>query len=179
MKAIMNGFLVVVVMWCGDANCGIVGEAVAVWRDREMVVVGMGGGCDMVHEVVEAWATAKFENVGPSLEATMVSTDAAYNKISTGMLSRHGDPYSLIISRKEYQIGSDGNLQRVGLFINMEPKTRHLVSEPHDHCHLVVSGLAAHSGIHEGVELVEINVVEAWAAAKFENVGPSLEATVV
>ncbi|KAF7149467.1 hypothetical protein RHSIM_Rhsim03G0026100 [Rhododendron simsii] len=72
MKAIMNGFMVVVVMWCGDANCGIVGEAVAVWRDREMVVVGMGGGCDMVHEVVEVWATAKFENVGPSLEATMV-----------------------------------------------------------------------------------------------------------
>ncbi|KAF7147011.1 hypothetical protein RHSIM_Rhsim03G0031900 [Rhododendron simsii] len=58
------------------------------------------------------------------------------------MLSRHGDPYTLIIRRKvfcfhDYQIGSDGNLQGVGLFINMEPKTRHLVSEPHDHCLLV------------------------------------------
>ncbi|KAG5555807.1 hypothetical protein RHGRI_006450 [Rhododendron griersonianum] len=42
------------------------------------------------------------------------------------MLSRHGDPYTLIISGKEYQIGSDGNLQGVGRFINMEPKTRHL-----------------------------------------------------
>ncbi|KAF7148745.1 hypothetical protein RHSIM_Rhsim03G0025900 [Rhododendron simsii] len=29
MKAVMNGFMVVVVMWCGDANCGIAGEAVA------------------------------------------------------------------------------------------------------------------------------------------------------
>ncbi|KAG5555731.1 hypothetical protein RHGRI_006394 [Rhododendron griersonianum] len=55
------------------------------------------------------------------------------------MLSRHGDPYTLIISRKEYQIGSDGNSQGVGLFINMEPKTRHLVSEPHDHCLLVLT----------------------------------------
>ncbi|XP_058225209.1 carboxyl-terminal-processing peptidase 3, chloroplastic-like [Rhododendron vialii] len=58
------------------------------------------------------------------------SADAAYNKIS-GMLSRHGDPCTLIISRKEYQsfrIGSDGNLQGVGLFINMEPETRHLVA---------------------------------------------------
>ncbi|KAI8562291.1 hypothetical protein RHMOL_Rhmol03G0023100 [Rhododendron molle] len=129
------------------------------------------------------------------------------------MLSRHGDPYTLIISQKvfcfqEYQIGSNGNLQGVGLFINMEPKTRHLVSEPHDQCLLVLTlegdfvhvcnaqiggnnmdhndqfyewerricilllpdrllscvkalegGLAARAGIHEGVELVEINGV--------------------
>ncbi|KAI8562374.1 hypothetical protein RHMOL_Rhmol03G0031500 [Rhododendron molle] len=54
--------------------------------------------------------------------------------MSTGMLSRHGDPYALIISRMEYQIGHNGNLQGVGLFINMEPKTRHLESEPRDHC---------------------------------------------
>lgn len=30
MKAVVNGVMVVVAMWCGDANCGIVGEAVAV-----------------------------------------------------------------------------------------------------------------------------------------------------
>ncbi|KAI8545782.1 hypothetical protein RHMOL_Rhmol07G0064900 [Rhododendron molle] len=55
------------------------------------------------------------------------------------MLSRHGDPYTLIISRKSFRIGSDGNLQGVGLFINMEPETRHLVCETHDHCHLVLT----------------------------------------
>ncbi|KAG5555735.1 hypothetical protein RHGRI_006395 [Rhododendron griersonianum] len=45
MKAVVNGVMVVVVIWCGDANCGIVGDAVAVWWTgvmiREMVVVGM------------------------------------------------------------------------------------------------------------------------------------------
>lgn len=77
------------------------------------------------------------------------SEDAAYNKIKV-MLSTLGDPFTRIISPKvlfkslsffyhfilrpihvqEYQsfrIGSDGNLQGVGLFINAEPKTGHLV----------------------------------------------------
>ncbi|KAF7147035.1 hypothetical protein RHSIM_Rhsim03G0026700 [Rhododendron simsii] len=153
------------------------------------------------------------------------------------MLSRHGDPYALIISRKEYKIGSNGNLQGVGLFINMEPKTRHLVSEPHDHCLLVnlpqeiikhspIFSTISHHGTQEGhllkTRYVKILVpslldglklahelkmpsyyfketilvqektlkrdlhvasdaalVEAWATAKFENVDPSLEATMV
>ncbi|XP_022766727.1 carboxyl-terminal-processing peptidase 3, chloroplastic-like isoform X3 [Durio zibethinus] len=82
------------------------------------------------------------------------SADAAYGKIR-GMLSTLGDPFTRIISPKEYQsfrIGSDGNLQGVGLFINVEPKTGHLV---------VLSCLegtpAARAGIHEGDELIEIN----------------------
>lgn len=70
------------------------------------------------------------------LKQTMVeifplrSADAAYNKIS-GMLASLGDPFTRIISPKEYQsfrIGSDGNLQGVGLFINTEPNSGHLVS---------------------------------------------------
>ncbi|XP_031258239.1 carboxyl-terminal-processing peptidase 3, chloroplastic [Pistacia vera] len=82
------------------------------------------------------------------------SADAAYNKIS-GMLSTLGDPFTRIISPKEYQnfrIGSDGNLQGVGVFISIEPRTGHLV---------VLSCLedspAARAGIHEGDELIEIN----------------------
>ncbi|XP_052115701.1 MLO-like protein 6 isoform X2 [Arachis duranensis] len=61
------------------------------------------------------------------------SADAAYTKIR-GMLSTLGDPFTRIISPKEYQgfrIGSDGNLQGVGLFINIEPRTGHLhVQQP-------------------------------------------------
>lgn len=86
------------------------------------------------------------------------SADAAYGKIKA-MLSTLGDPFTRIISPKvfadvcftvygndlksvlpydtscdwqEYQsfrIGSDGNLQGVGLFINSEPRTGHLVSD--------------------------------------------------
>ncbi|KAG5401736.1 hypothetical protein IGI04_016343, partial [Brassica rapa subsp. trilocularis] len=68
------------------------------------------------------------------LQQTMVemfplrSADAAYGKIKA-MLSTLGDPFTRIISPKEYQsfrIGSDGNLQGVGLFINSEPETGHL-----------------------------------------------------
>ncbi|CAN1797505.1 Carboxyl-terminal-processing peptidase 3, chloroplastic [Linum perenne] len=57
------------------------------------------------------------------------SSDVAYNKIS-GMLSTVRDPFTQIISPKEYQsfrIGSDGNLQGLGVFINLESKIGHLL----------------------------------------------------
>ncbi|AQL03363.1 Carboxyl-terminal-processing peptidase 3 chloroplastic [Zea mays] len=87
------------------------------------------------------------------LQQTMVeifplkSADAAYSKIS-GMLSTLGDPFTRIISPKEYQsfrIGSDGNVQGVGVFINKEPSSGRL------------GGPADRAGIHEGDELVEID----------------------
>ncbi|KAH9678820.1 Carboxyl-terminal-processing peptidase 3 [Citrus sinensis] len=96
----------------------------------------------------------------PELQQTMVeifplkSADAAYGKIS-GMLSTLGDPFTRIISPKEYQsfrIGSDGNLQGVGLFISVEPRTGHLVV-----LSCVEDSPAARAGIHEGDELIEIN----------------------
>lgn len=94
--------------------------------------------------LVEAWGLIRETFIDPTfnhqdwdskLQQTMVemfplrSSDAAYNKISA-MLSTLGDPFTRIISPKEYQsfrIGSDGNLQGVGLFINAEPRTGHLV----------------------------------------------------
>ncbi|KAA3465207.1 carboxyl-terminal-processing peptidase 3, chloroplastic isoform X1 [Gossypium australe] len=94
--------------------------------------------------LVEAWGLIRETFVDPTfnhqdwdlkLQQTMVemfplkSADAAYGKIR-GMLSTLGDPFTRIISPKEYQsfrIGSDGNLQGVGLFITVEPKTGHLV----------------------------------------------------
>ncbi|XP_019058372.1 PREDICTED: carboxyl-terminal-processing peptidase 3, chloroplastic isoform X2 [Tarenaya hassleriana] len=82
------------------------------------------------------------------------SADAAYGKIK-GMLSTLGDPFTRIISPKEYQsfrIGSEGNLQGVGLFINSEPKTGHLVVMS-----CIEGSPADRAGIHEGEELVEIN----------------------
>lgn len=57
------------------------------------------------------------------------SADAAYGKLKA-MLSTLGDPFTRLITPKEYQsfrIGSDGNLQGVGLFINSEPRTGHLI----------------------------------------------------
>ncbi|KDP37349.1 hypothetical protein JCGZ_06803 [Jatropha curcas] len=119
--------------------------------------------------LVEAWGLIRETFIDPTfnhqdwdskLQQTMVemfplnSADAAYNKIS-GMLSTLGDPFTRIISPKEYQsfrIGSDGNLQGVGIFINIEPKTGHLVV-----LSCVEGSPAARAGIHEGDELVEIN----------------------
>ncbi|XP_051151621.1 carboxyl-terminal-processing peptidase 3, chloroplastic [Andrographis paniculata] len=119
--------------------------------------------------LVEAWGLIRETFFDPTfnhqdwdmkLQQTMVemfplrSEDDAYGKIK-GMLSTLGDPFTRIISPKEYQsfrIGSDGNLQGVGLFINTEPKTGHLI---------VLSCLenspAARAGIHEGDEIMEIN----------------------
>ncbi|KAL3341604.1 hypothetical protein AABB24_025913 [Solanum stoloniferum] len=119
--------------------------------------------------LIEAWSLIRETFVDPTfnhqdwdlkLQQTMVemfplrSEDAAYSKVR-GMLSTLGDPYTRIISPKEYQsfrIGSDGNLQGVGLFVSVQPKTGHLV---------VLSCLenspAARAGIHEGDELLEIN----------------------
>lgn len=119
--------------------------------------------------LVETWGLIRETFVDPTfnhqdwdskLQQTMVemfplrSADAAYNKIS-GMLSTLGDPFTRIISPKEYQsfrIGSDGNLQGVGLFINVEPGTGHLVVMS-----CVQGSPAARAGIHEGDELIEIN----------------------
>ncbi|XP_047958452.1 carboxyl-terminal-processing peptidase 3, chloroplastic [Salvia hispanica] len=119
--------------------------------------------------LVEAWGLIRETFIDPTfnhqdwdlkLQQTMVemfplrSEDAAYNKIK-GMLSTLGDPFTRIISPKEYQsfrIGSDGNLQGVGLFINAEPKTGHLVV-----LSCIENSPAARAGIHEGDELMEIN----------------------
>lgn len=119
--------------------------------------------------LIEAWGLIRESFVDPTfnhqdwdlkLQQTMVemfplkSADAAYNKIS-GMVSSLGDPFTRIISPKDYQsfrIGSDGNLQGVGLFINVEPTTGHLVVVS-----CVEDSPAARAGIHEGDELVEIN----------------------
>ncbi|XP_061963330.1 carboxyl-terminal-processing peptidase 3, chloroplastic isoform X2 [Populus nigra] len=119
--------------------------------------------------LVEAWGLIRETFVDPTfnhqdwdlkLQQTMVemfplnSADVAYTKIS-GMLSTLGDPFTRIISPKEYQsfrIGSDGNLQGVGIFINIEPRTGHLVV-----LSCVKGSPAARAGIHEGDELIEIN----------------------
>lgn len=119
--------------------------------------------------LIEAWGLIRESFIDPTfnhqdwdlkLQETMVemfplkSADAAYNKIN-GMVSTLGDPFTRIISPKEYQsfrIGSDGNLQGVGLFINVEPTTGHLVV-----LSCVADSPAARAGIHEGDELVEIN----------------------
>ncbi|XP_062165628.1 carboxyl-terminal-processing peptidase 3, chloroplastic [Alnus glutinosa] len=119
--------------------------------------------------LVETWGLIRETFVDPTynhqdwdskLQQTMVemfplrSADAAYKKIS-GMLSTLGDPFTRIISPKEYEsfrIGSDGNLQGVGLFITAEPKTGHLVV-----LSCVQGSPAARAGIHEGDELIEIN----------------------
>ncbi|KAK4404898.1 Carboxyl-terminal-processing peptidase 3, chloroplastic [Sesamum angolense] len=119
--------------------------------------------------LVEAWGLIRETFIDPTfnhqdwdlkLQQTMVemfplrSEDAAYNKIK-GMLSTLGDPFTRIISPKEYQsfrIGSDGNLQGVGLFVNVEPKTGHLVV-----LSCIENSPAARAGIHEGDELMEIN----------------------
>ncbi|XVE96017.1 hypothetical protein REPUB_Repub02eG0185400 [Reevesia pubescens] len=119
--------------------------------------------------LVEAWGLIRETFVDPTfnhqdwdlkLQQTMVemfplkSADAAYGKIK-GMLSTLGDPFTRIISPKEYQsfrIGSDGNLQGVGLFMSVEPKTGHLVV-----LSCVDGSPAARAGIHEGDELIEIN----------------------
>ncbi|GMN54799.1 hypothetical protein TIFTF001_023925 [Ficus carica] len=119
--------------------------------------------------LVEAWGLIRETFVDPTfnhqdwdlkLQQTMVeifplnSADAAYNKISA-MLSTLGDPFTRIISPKEYQsfnIASDGSLQGVGLFISVEPSTGHLVVLSR-----VEGSPAARSGIQDGDELVEIN----------------------
>ncbi|CAN1255580.1 Carboxyl-terminal-processing peptidase 3, chloroplastic [Linum perenne] len=119
--------------------------------------------------LIEAWGLIRETFVDPTfnhqdwdlkLQQTMVemfplsSSDAAYNKIS-GMLSTLGDPFTRIISPKEYQsfrIGSDGNLQGVGVFINLEPKTGHLVV-----LSCIEGGPAARAGVREGDELIEID----------------------
>ncbi|ONK68578.1 uncharacterized protein A4U43_C05F13530 [Asparagus officinalis] len=119
--------------------------------------------------LVETWGLIRETFIDPTfnhqdwdlkLQQTMVemfplkSADAAYNKIS-GMLATLGDPFTRIVSPKEYQsfrIGSDGNLQGVGLFINVEPRTGHLVV-----LSCVEGSPAARAGIHEGDELVEID----------------------
>ncbi|KAG6510670.1 hypothetical protein ZIOFF_028698 [Zingiber officinale] len=88
------------------------------------------------------------------------SADAAYSKIS-GMLATLGDPFTRLVSPKEYQssrIGSDGNLQGVGLFINVEPKSGNLVTgaKVDFYCRIIVGSPANRTGIHKGDELIEI-----------------------
>ncbi|GLT88247.1 hypothetical protein SLE2022_062820 [Rubroshorea leprosula] len=119
--------------------------------------------------LVEAWGLIRETFIDPTfnhqdwdlkLQQTMVemfplrSADAAYSKVK-GMLSTLGDPFTRIISPKEYQsfrIGSDGNLQGVGIFISVEPRTGHLVVLT-----CLEGSPAARAGIHEGDELIEIN----------------------
>ncbi|CAN6178279.1 unnamed protein product [Urochloa humidicola] len=119
--------------------------------------------------LVEAWGLIRETFVDPTfnhqdwdqkLQQTMVemfplkSADAAYGKIS-GMLSTLGDPFTRIISPAEYQsfrIGSDGNVQGVGVFINREPSSGRLLVMD-----CIQGGPADRAGIHEGDELVEID----------------------
>ncbi|XP_072982110.1 carboxyl-terminal-processing peptidase 3, chloroplastic [Typha latifolia] len=119
--------------------------------------------------LVEAWGLIRESFFDPTfnhqdwdlkLQQTMVemfplkSADAAYSKISA-MLATLGDPFTKIISPKEYQsfrIGSDGNLQGVGLFINVEPTSRNLVV-----LSCIEGSPADRAGIHEGDELIEID----------------------
>ncbi|XP_008808206.1 carboxyl-terminal-processing peptidase 3, chloroplastic isoform X1 [Phoenix dactylifera] len=119
--------------------------------------------------LVEAWGLIRETFIDPTfnhqdwdqkLQQTMVemfplkSADAAYNKIS-GMLASLGDPFTTIISPKEYRsfrIGSDGNLQGVGLFINKEPSSGRLVV-----LSCIEGSPADRAGIHEGDELIEID----------------------
>ncbi|KAK9725762.1 hypothetical protein RND81_05G167300 [Saponaria officinalis] len=119
--------------------------------------------------LIETWGLIRESFIDPSfnhqdwdlkLQQTLVemfplnSADAAYNKIRS-MVSSLGDPFTRIVSPKEYQnfrIGSDGNLQGVGLFVNVEPTTGHLVIVS-----CVEDSPAARAGIHAGDELVEIN----------------------
>ncbi|CAI0377086.1 unnamed protein product [Linum tenue] len=123
--------------------------------------------------LVEAWGLIRETFVDPTfnhqdwdskLQQTMVemfplsSSDAAYNKIR-GMLSTLGDPFTRIISPKEYQsfrIGSDGNLQGVGVFINLEPRTGRLVV-----LSCIEGGPAARAGVQEGDQLIEIDGIPA------------------
>ncbi|KAI7726438.1 hypothetical protein M8C21_019700 [Ambrosia artemisiifolia] len=81
--------------------------------------------------------------------------DASYSKIRR-MLCTLGDPFTRILSPTEsqcFRIGSDGNVHRVGLFVNTEPKTIHLAC-------VVLSRIedspADRAGIYVGDELVEI-----------------------
>ncbi|KAL9240125.1 hypothetical protein vseg_014382 [Gypsophila vaccaria] len=119
--------------------------------------------------LIETWGLIRESFIDPSfnhqdwdlkLQQTLVemfplnSADAAYSKIRS-MVSSLGDPFTQIVSPKEYQnfrIGSDGNLQGVGLFVNVEPTTGHLVIVS-----CVEDSPAARAGIHAGDELVEIN----------------------
>ncbi|CAI9281954.1 unnamed protein product [Lactuca saligna] len=96
--------------------------------------------------LVETWGLIRETFVDPTFnhqdwdskfQQTMVemhplrTADAAYSKIK-GMLSTLGDRFTRIISPKEYQcfrIGIDGNVQGVGLFVNPEPETGHLVCD--------------------------------------------------
>ncbi|KAF0904615.1 hypothetical protein E2562_035869 [Oryza meyeriana var. granulata] len=119
--------------------------------------------------LVETWGLIRETFVDPTfnhqdwdmrLQQTMVemfplkSADAAYGKIS-GMLSTLGDPFTKLISPKEYQsfrIGSDGNVQGVGVFINREPSSGRLLVMD-----CIKGGPADRAGIHGGDELVEID----------------------
>ncbi|KAF5750693.1 hypothetical protein HS088_TW03G01032 [Tripterygium wilfordii] len=147
--------------------------------------------------LVEAWGLIRETFVDPTfnhqdwdlkLQQTMVeifplrSADAAYAKISS-MLSTLGDPFTRLISPKDYQsfrIGSDGRLQGVGLFISAEPRTGHLVVMS-----CVEGSPAARAGIRKGDELIEINgqrldgLKSEEAAQKLRgNVGTSVTVTV-
>ncbi|KAJ4817720.1 Carboxyl-terminal-processing protease [Rhynchospora pubera] len=119
--------------------------------------------------LVETWGLIRETFIDPTfnhqdwdskLQQTMVemfplkSADAAYGKIS-GMLATLGDPFTRIISPKEYQsfrIGNDGNLQGVGMFINTEPDSGRLVV-----LSCIEGSPADRAGILEGDEIVEIN----------------------
>ncbi|XP_027771560.1 carboxyl-terminal-processing peptidase 3, chloroplastic isoform X2 [Solanum pennellii] len=100
--------------------------------------------------LIEAWSLIRETFVDPTfnhqdwdlkLQQTMVemfplrSEDAAYSK-----------------EYQSFRIGSDGNLQGVGLFVSVEPNTGHLVV-----LSCVENSPAARAGIHEGDELLEIN----------------------
>nr|KAJ0217906.1 hypothetical protein LSAT_V11C300148430 [Lactuca sativa] len=128
--------------------------------------------------LVETWGLIRETFVDPTFnhqdwdskfQQTMVemlplrTANAAYRKIK-GMLSTLGVRFARIISPQVqlfplllqklslFRIGSDGNVQGVGVFVNTEPETGHLVV-----LSCVEGSPAARAGIHVGDELIEIN----------------------
>ncbi|KAL7609553.1 hypothetical protein Lser_V15G13883 [Lactuca serriola] len=107
--------------------------------------------------LVETWGLIRETFVDPTFnhqdwdskfQHTMVemlplrTVDAAYRKIK-GMLSTLGVRFARIISpQQSFRIGSDGNVQGVGVFVVLS---------------CVEGSPAARAGIHVGDELIEIN----------------------
>ncbi|BFI30960.1 carboxyl-terminal processing protease [Marchantia polymorpha subsp. ruderalis] len=143
------------------------------WAEDTFTLTFPGSTIEEVNTVqrtlVEAWGIVRETYVDPSfnhqdwdltLESSLADTlsdetsEEAYSKIKS-MLASLGDPFTRIITPKEYEnfrINNDGALEGVGLLIASERDTGHLiVMSPLD------GGPAARAGIISGDELVYID----------------------
>ncbi|KAL3694725.1 hypothetical protein R1sor_008376 [Riccia sorocarpa] len=143
------------------------------WAEDGFTVTFPGSNITEVNSVqrtlVEAWGIVRETYVDPSFNhqdwnsklqdslATTLSdksSDAAYAKIKT-MLASLGDPFTRIITPKEYEnfrINNDGALEGVGLMIASERDTgRLIVMTPLD------GGPAQRAGVLPGDELLYID----------------------